>query len=881
MKTRILLSTTIFLFCSIILQAQTTAIPDANFEQALIDLGIDSDGTINQSVATSDISGLTTLNVSNKNINDLTGIEGFISLTKLFCHYNQLTSLGVSQNTVLSTLYCYNNQLTSLDLTQNTAFTYLNCNGNPLSSLDLTQNIALSTLYCYNNQLTSLDLTQNTALTFLACPYNQLTSLDVTQNTALTRLYCHTNPLTSLDVTQNTTLTDLICYDNQLTSLDVTQNTALTVLRCYNNQLTSLDLTQNTVLTHYWCYNNQITSLDLSQNTALTQLICHHNQLTSLDVTQNTALTQLYCNHNQLTSLDLTQNNILTGLSCKNNQLTNLDLTHNTALKYLTCHNNQLTSIDVSQNTALSTLYCYNNQLTSLDVTQNTAMKDLRCGINQLTSLDVTQNTALTQLYCNHNQLASLDVTQNTALTELLCYINQFISLDLSQNTALRHLRCSNNQLISLDLTQNSALTGIYCNDNQLTNIDFTQNIALTRLYCQRNQLTSLDLTQNAALIYFGCYSNQLASVDMRSGNNSIIRNFNATHNPSLTCIAVDDETADHSAWYVDPGVAFSNDCVCNLPPAAACQDVTVNADENCEAIVTPEQVDDGSYDPDGDPITLSLDPPGLYPLGETTVTLTVQDNDGETDQCIATVTVIDGTSPVITTITDPIVIWPPNHQYVSFVLSDFVLSVWDNCASLTINDVYITKATSDEPENAVGGGDGNTLDDIVIADDCKSIQLRKERQAGGNGRVYTIYLELDDGNGNTGSATCQVQVPHNNGETAIDDGAIYEVLGDCGNKSSLIAGNKNSESEIKLINYPNPFNSSTTFVFSVDEASKTTLKVYNSMGQEVMVLFDGYAEADQNYEIIFNGEGLPEGLYICHMQSGDMHCTNRILLAR
>jgi len=80
---------------------------------------------------------------------------------------------------------------------------------------------------------------------------------------------------------------------------------------------------------------------------------------------------------------------------------------------------------------------------------------------------------------------------------------------------------------------------------------------------------------------------------------------------------------------------------------------------------------------------------------------------------------------------------------------------------------------------------------------------------------------------------------------------------------------------------YPNPFNSSTTIVFSVDKAARTTLKVYNSIGREVMVVFDGYAQADQDYEIIFSGEGLPEGLYFCRMQSGDMRRTNRILLVR
>ena len=54
----------LFLFMyAIDLHTQTTAIPDANFEKALIDLGIDKDGLINGSVATENISGITSLDV--------------------------------------------------------------------------------------------------------------------------------------------------------------------------------------------------------------------------------------------------------------------------------------------------------------------------------------------------------------------------------------------------------------------------------------------------------------------------------------------------------------------------------------------------------------------------------------------------------------------------------------------------------------------------------------------------------------------------------------------------------------------------------------------------------------------------------------------------
>jgi hypothetical protein len=56
--------------------------------------------------------------------------------------------------------------------------------------------------------------------------------------------------------------------------------------------------------------------------------------------------------------------------------------------------------------------------------------------------------------------------------------------------------------------------------------------------------------------------------------------------------------------------------------------------------------VDNGSFDPDGDPITISQVPPGPYPLGTNAVTLVVADNHGATNTCSALVIVLDKTAP-------------------------------------------------------------------------------------------------------------------------------------------------------------------------------------------------------------------------------------------
>lgn len=71
----------ISLFIGLEITAQTTSIPDQNFEQHLINEGIDSDGTINGQVLTSDIAPVLTLNLVN--INDLTGLENFIALEEV------------------------------------------------------------------------------------------------------------------------------------------------------------------------------------------------------------------------------------------------------------------------------------------------------------------------------------------------------------------------------------------------------------------------------------------------------------------------------------------------------------------------------------------------------------------------------------------------------------------------------------------------------------------------------------------------------------------------------------------------------------------------------------------------------------------------------
>jgi Bacterial Ig domain/Calx-beta domain len=170
---------------------------------------------------------------------------------------------------------------------------------------------------------------------------------------------------------------------------------------------------------------------------------------------------------------------------------------------------------------------------------------------------------------------------------------------------------------------------------------------------------------------------------------------------------------------------------------------------------------------------------------GSETVVFTVQPGTGygvgSPSSATGTITnTPDSGAPTITLIPNVnMTLWPPNHQYESIAVTDFVASASDDCdPTVNVNSVYILKITSDEPENS--GGDGNTLNDIVIGASCKTAQLRSERQGSGDGRVYTITFKVKDSVGNFTTATATVTVRKNPNQPAVDSGTAYTVNSVC-----------------------------------------------------------------------------------------------------
>jgi hypothetical protein len=80
--------------------------------------------------------------------------------------------------------------------------------------------------------------------------------------------------------------------------------------------------------------------------------------------------------------------------------------------------------------------------------------------------------------------------------------------------------------------------------------------------------------------------------------------------------------------------------------------------------------------------------------------------------------------------------------------------------------------------------------------------------------------------------------------------------------------------------NYPNPFNPTTNIRFSLTEASQVKLIVYNTLGQEVATLVNGFINAG-TYEVNFDAQNLPTGTYFYSITAGNFNSVKKMLLIK
>ena len=197
-----------------------------------------------------------------------------------------------------------------------------------------------------------------------------------------------------------------------------------------------------------------------------------------------------------------------------------------------------------------------------------------------------------------------------------------------------------------------------------------------------------------------------------------------------------------------------NNQCV--VVPAVTCLAPSASADASCAATISCAAI--ASCSDPGGAATTSCDPGSPYGLGTTSVSVTCNGPSG-TSVATCTATVTDDTPPTIEVSATPSVLYPPNHR-----MADVHTTVTstDNCdGSMT---VVLVSATSSDPDDDPGAGDGHTTDDIQGAATGTAdfdVQVRAERAGEGAGRTYTLTYQATDDSGNSTTGSVDVFVPH------------------------------------------------------------------------------------------------------------------------
>lgn len=322
-------------------------------------------------------------------------------LESIVCNNNKLTSINVSENVKLQFIQAGFNRLKVIDVSNNILLKYLNLQFNQLESINLTENLNLEQLSVGSNyNISTLDVTQNTLLNSLNCGSNNLSSIDLSNNTKLNHLSVYSNNLSNLDVTNNGKLYRLEAMGNDLSSLNLANNIWLNTLRCEGNKLSSIILPdEDSKLRWLDLSGNKLRELNVSRYTNLGDLNISNldsqldgdNKIKILDVSNNKNMDRLSCYNAGVEKL-----NIANG---ENGSLELLRASKNDNLNCIQIDEGFVPPTDNSWKKESSTTYGYGDDCSPLSINEDILDKDIAFYPNPVTStLNIETKQTLNQV---------------------------------------------------------------------------------------------------------------------------------------------------------------------------------------------------------------------------------------------------------------------------------------------------------------------------------------------------------------------------------------------------------------------------------------------------------------------------------------------------
>ena len=417
-------------------------IEDINFLNALLlhdpQIDLNEDGYL-QIDEVSSFEG--NLDISNKSITNLLGLEAFDSITGIDCSNNSLSgAYDFSKNTKLQNLDFSNNNFVSVNLLDNLDLKIVNGMNNNLSSVYFISASQLEELNLSNNKLENIVLSQNP----------NLKKLDLSDNPELLFVNlgneANTNfsmPDSFFDLRNNGAL-EGICVD------DITYAT---------NTLVNVD--DPSVFTND-CEIFLGDYIDFPGANFKKALLSYDiNNDAEIQRSEALAVEDLKIQNRGISDLTGIQEfkNLLT-LDFSDNTLSNVVLSGFERLSLISCSRNKVPmTLEIYDSKSLGILSCSNGAIKELRVKNCESVGAIFCDNNEIAILEVDNLPTLSSLICNSNKLNELDLTGVPNLSEVSCKNNPLQELYL--NEGLNSLDISGTLLESLDTTASMNLSSI------------------------------------------------------------------------------------------------------------------------------------------------------------------------------------------------------------------------------------------------------------------------------------------------------------------------------------------------------------------------------------------------------------------------------------
>jgi hypothetical protein len=534
------------LFVTLNLTAQNlTTIPDSNFEQALVDLQLDD--MVNGAVATDSISVISFLDISSKNISDLTGISAFAAL---------------------DTLVVSNNQLTTIDVSTHINLKYLDASDNALS--DFSLNPLIEEIYFQNNNLEEADLSLFGNLKAIRLEDNDLIFLDISNGN-------NENLIKTMFTTQHVDFRN----NPRLECVKVDNVNYMYVERDY-----AIDLT-NTFYTEETCPVFCDTPTSAPQDFLVGTYIIETVQNPTLQFDNGGVYEQEVFPPLQLREVYLgetTSDRYFPATVFPN--LIGFNLIVNDTIDFnLKCDKIQLSEVIPDLIAGIT----YQNDHSILDEILLVTPTNDRVSVPSYTSDDVTMSYKLIPAETSEHILTDIGIIK-------LLKIEDFYNVN-DTNFEQKLVNLGHDDIVdgkiwaqhiydveALDLSNEniSDLTGIEgfrvlksldVSDNSISSLDLSKNLQLEDLNAAHNNLTEIDLSGHLSIKKIVVNDNNLSSLNLNNGHNSNLLanpnnpdafNFDARNNANLSCIEVSDENhmITHFSNFIDTQTNFSeNPC--------------------------------------------------------------------------------------------------------------------------------------------------------------------------------------------------------------------------------------------------------------------------------------------------------------------------------